>query len=117
MIVARTGDVLDITLDRPPVRNALDHLVDAFRLAAVDDTISEVHLRGTGAAFCAGGDLDELGSFTDPASAHLLRLQQSAGRAMLRCPNGSPRTSTAPVWDRASSWPSSLIGSLPTRRR
>lgn len=87
VIVARTGDVVDITLDRPQVRNALDaamrdHLVDAFRLAALDSSISEVHLRGTGAAFCAGGDLDEFGSFTDPASAHLLRLHQSAGRAI-----------------------------------
>src|SRR5439155_24814131 len=28
----------------------------------------------------AGGDLDEFGSFPDPATAHILRLRQSVGR-------------------------------------
>ena len=37
---------------------------------------------GAGPSFCAGGDLDEFGSFPDPATAHLVRLQQSAGRAI-----------------------------------
>src|SRR3546814_13586288 len=59
-----------------------DQLVEAFRLVALDDSISEVHLRGAGQSFCAGGDLDEFGSFPDPAVAHLVRLQQSAGRAI-----------------------------------
>ena len=39
-------------------------------------------LRGAGDAFCSGGDLDEFGSRPDPVSAHLVRLQRSAGRAM-----------------------------------
>jgi enoyl-CoA hydratase/carnithine racemase len=86
-VVDRVGDALDITLDRPHVRNALntamrDALVEAFRLPALDPSITEVHLRGRGKAFCAGGDLDEFGSFTDPASAHLVRVQQSVGRAV-----------------------------------
>ena len=59
-----------------------DGLVAAFGLVAADPTISHVLLCGDGEAFCAGGDLDEFGSFPDPASAHLLRLQQSAGRAI-----------------------------------
>ena len=85
--VDRSGDVLTITLDRPHVRNALDTamrdaLVDALALAAADPSIVEVHLRGAGAAFCAGGDLDEFGSFPDAANAHLVRLQQSVGRAI-----------------------------------
>ncbi|MGQ0830493.1 MAG: enoyl-CoA hydratase/isomerase family protein [Microthrixaceae bacterium] len=83
----RVGPVLDITLDRPEVRNAFstamrDALVEAFRLPTLDPTITEVHLRGAGDAFCAGGDLDEFGSFTDPASAHVVRLQQSVGRSI-----------------------------------
>lgn len=83
----RSGDRLDITLTRPHVRNALDSamrdaLTDAFRLVAMDPSIAEVHLRGAGASFCAGGDLDEFGSFPDPATAHLVRLEQSAGRAL-----------------------------------
>lgn len=85
--VARSGAELVITLTRPHVRNALntamrDGLAAAFGLAAADPGISQVQLRGEGEAFCAGGDLDEFGSFPDPASAHLVRLRQSAGRAI-----------------------------------
>jgi enoyl-CoA hydratase/carnithine racemase len=81
----RDGDVLHITLDRPHVRNALntkmrDQLVDALDLAVADDAIDQVHLWGEGEAFCSGGDLDEFGSFPDPATAHLVRIQQSVGR-------------------------------------
>ncbi|MET0903585.1 MAG: enoyl-CoA hydratase/isomerase family protein, partial [Acidimicrobiales bacterium] len=83
----RRGAALHITLTRPAVRNALDtamrdQLVDALQLAAIDDSIKEVHLRGEGPAFCAGGDLDEFGSRPDPATAHLVRILQSVGRAI-----------------------------------
>jgi enoyl-CoA hydratase/carnithine racemase len=83
----RDGDRLDVTLTHPAVRNALsttmrDQLVDAFRLVAADPSIRAVHLRGQGPAFCAGGDLDEFGTFPDVATAHLVRLQQSVGRAI-----------------------------------
>lgn len=85
--VARDGHALHITLTRPHVRNALnttmrDQLVDAFTVASLDKSITEIHLRGSGKSFCAGGDLDEFGSFPDPATAHLVRLQQSVGRAI-----------------------------------
>jgi hypothetical protein len=85
--LARDGAVATVTLDRPHVRNALDtamrdQLVDAFSLAAADPSIAEVHLRGAGPDFCAGGDLDEFGTFPDPATAHLVRLQQSVGRTV-----------------------------------
>lgn len=85
--IERHGDSLEIVLARPHVRNALnsvmrDQLADAFRLVAMDPSITEVHLRGAGPSFCAGGDLDEFGSFPDPATAHLIRLQQSVGRAI-----------------------------------
>jgi enoyl-CoA hydratase/carnithine racemase len=81
----RDGDRLTITLDRPHVRNALDtmmrdELVEAFVLVSLDPSIAEVHLRGAGADFCSGGDLDEFGTFVDPASAHLVRLDRSVGR-------------------------------------
>jgi enoyl-CoA hydratase/carnithine racemase len=85
--VRREGDVLDVTLTRPHVRNALntamrDRLVEAFTLPAVDPSIVAVRLRGAGPDFCAGGDLDEFGSFPDPATAHLVRLRQSVGRGI-----------------------------------
>ncbi|MFL6204328.1 MAG: enoyl-CoA hydratase/isomerase family protein, partial [Acidimicrobiales bacterium] len=85
--VEREGDLLHITLTRAEARNALDtamrdQLVDALLLAAADDSIAQVHLRGEGPSFCAGGDLDEFGSRPDPATAHLVRMLQSAGRAI-----------------------------------
>lgn len=92
VLLERHGPVLTITLNRPHVRNALntamrDQLVEAFRLPSLDPGIDEVHLRGAGEAFCSGGDLDEFGSFIDPASAHLIRLQQSVGRWMAASAN------------------------------
>jgi enoyl-CoA hydratase/carnithine racemase len=85
--VERVDDQLHLTLARPDARNALDtamrdELVDALALAAADRSITEVHLRGEGHVFCAGGDLDEFGSRPDPATAHVVRLLQSAGRAI-----------------------------------
>ena len=87
VVLQRDGARLDITLTRPHVRNALDAamqdgLTEAFGLVALDSTITEVHLRGAGPAFCSGGDLDEFGSFPDPATAHLIRLERSPARAI-----------------------------------
>ena len=85
--VRRDGARLDLVLNRPSVRNALDarmrdDLVAGLAIAAGDPTIAEVHLRGAGPAFCAGGDLDEFGSRPDVATAHLVRLARSPARAM-----------------------------------
>ena len=57
-----------------------DELVEALTVAAADPGIARVELRGEGRAFCAGGDLDEFGTRSDPATAHLIRLQRSVGR-------------------------------------
>lgn len=83
----RRGGTLLLTLTRPGRLNALDaqmrdELVDALALAAADPGITDVEWRGEGRAFCAGGDLDEFGSRPDPATAHLVRLQRSAGRLL-----------------------------------
>ena len=82
--LARAGNELEITLDRPDVHNAFntamrDELVEAFQLAAADATISEVRLRGNGPSFCSGGDLSEFGSVGDPAVAHAVRLTRHPG--------------------------------------
>ena len=87
--VERDGDVLSITLTRPARLNALDaqmrdELVEALTLAAATPDVARVELRGEGKAFCAGGDLDEFGSRPDPATAHLIRLERSVGRALAR---------------------------------
>ncbi|MCF1592334.1 enoyl-CoA hydratase/isomerase family protein [Streptomyces muensis] len=87
VVLERSGHRLDIRLNRPHVRNALnaamrDALVDAFRLAALDTSVSEVYLSGAGPTYSAGGDLDEFGTFENAVQAHLVRLQQSVGRAV-----------------------------------
>jgi hypothetical protein len=85
--IERAGDRLDLVLNRPHVRNALngamrDGLLEGLALAAADDSITTVVLRGVGPSFCSGGDLDEFGSFTDPAAAHIVRLTTSIGRSI-----------------------------------
>jgi hypothetical protein len=87
--VDREGDLLSLTLTRPERLNALDalmrdELIDALALAAADGSVARVELRGEGRAFCAGGDLDEFGTRPDPATAHLIRLERSLGRALSR---------------------------------
>jgi enoyl-CoA hydratase/carnithine racemase len=58
-----------------------DELLEALMVAAADPSISVV-LDGEGPSFCSGGDLDEFGSRPDPATAHVVRLQRSAGAVM-----------------------------------
>jgi hypothetical protein len=85
--IVRSGDELEVMLDRPAVRNALDAelrdgLLAALSIAVADPGISTVHLRGNGPDYCSGGDLDEFGTFPDPATAHLVRLAASIGRVL-----------------------------------
>jgi enoyl-CoA hydratase len=85
--ISRFASALTVTLHRPNHGNAVnramqDHLAEAFRLALLDDSIHEVHLSGDGPHFSTGGDLDEFGTFPDPATAHLVRLQRSPARLL-----------------------------------
>ena len=86
--VTRAGDRLDLVLSRPHSRNALnramrDGLLEGLALAAADPSLATVVLRGEGTSFCSGGDLDEFGTFSATAAAHLVRLGTSIGRALL----------------------------------
>ncbi len=86
--VARVGDELQLTLQRPEARNALDvalrdELLAALAVAEADPAL-RVTVRAEGPAFCAGGDLHEFGTAPDPATAHLIRLQASVGAALHR---------------------------------
>ena len=78
VVIDRRGDELQIVLDRPLSRNAIDRdmrdqLVEAFSVAAADPEVRSIKLRALGAAFSVGGDLDEFGTTRDPATAHLIR--------------------------------------------
>lgn len=81
----RDGDTLVIALSRPDARNAVDarmrdELVEALEFAAIDPGAPPVRLVGDGAAYCAGGDLDEFGTASDPAAAHVVRMARSPAR-------------------------------------
>ncbi|MBV9604090.1 MAG: enoyl-CoA hydratase/isomerase family protein [Solirubrobacterales bacterium] len=86
--VDRVGDELVIRLARPERRNAVDArmrdaLLDALLVGELDPTM-RVTLCGMGPVFCAGGDLDEFGTATDLAQAHIVRTAASAGAAIWR---------------------------------
>lgn len=83
----RDGARLQVTLNRPGKRNAFsaamrDGLCEALTIARSDPSISEIVMTGAGESFCAGGDLDEFGSFSDPATAHAVRSTRNAARLM-----------------------------------
>ncbi|MCP5164294.1 MAG: enoyl-CoA hydratase/isomerase family protein [Pseudomonadales bacterium] len=66
ILLADDGGVRVLTLNRPDKRNAIDTamwiaLRDAFREAAVDDTVRCVLLCGAGEHFCSGVDLASFG--------------------------------------------------------
>lgn len=86
VIVRRDGDELQIVLDRPDARNAIDTalrdaLVEALAIPHHDPDIARVTLRGTGPDFCAGGDLREFGTVDDPATAFAVRSTRHPGRS------------------------------------
>jgi len=87
--VDRDGGQLTIVLDDPGRRNAFsarlrEALLEAVQLAEADETITDVRIRGAGAAFCSGGDLDEFGTATDLVAAYLVRLERAPWRVIDR---------------------------------
>ncbi len=72
----------EICLTRAQSRNALDavmrdELHEALSAIAVDPAIRGIALVADGPDFCAGGDLFEFGSATDPAVSSQIRLARS----------------------------------------
>lgn len=69
----RCGTTAVLTLDRPEAGNAIDvpmaqALLDAAFLCSSDKSIRCVILTGSGAMFCAGGDIKAFGNADDPGS-------------------------------------------------
>jgi hypothetical protein len=86
VVVDRAGPIVTLTLNRPQRHNAFcaalrDGLVDALALAE-DPTVKRIVLRGAGPSFSSGGDLDEFGTASDLAAAHVVRVCRSAGLAV-----------------------------------
>ncbi|MGB8365260.1 MAG: enoyl-CoA hydratase/isomerase family protein [Rhizomicrobium sp.] len=89
VLIEREGSTARIVLARPGNGNALtaelrDQLVEALRVARLDDTIETVEIRGQGRIFCTGGALGEFGTATDLALAHQLRVVRSVALALHR---------------------------------
>jgi hypothetical protein len=87
LLVERRGDTLQLTMNRPRSRNAIDvamrdALCEALDLAAIDASVKRVELTGAGRCFSTGGEVREFGQAADPATAHWVRsLRLPATRA------------------------------------
>jgi 2-(1,2-epoxy-1,2-dihydrophenyl)acetyl-CoA isomerase len=79
VLTQQHGNILEITLNRPDVYNALNlemmkSLGETLSAVAADPAIKGVSLSGQGKAFCSGGDLKWISQQTDEASSVLYRL-------------------------------------------
>ncbi|CAO5259726.1 enoyl-CoA hydratase/isomerase family protein [Frankia sp. AgKG'84/4] len=95
VLLAREGSTLVVTLNRPAVHNAVntavrDGLVGAFRLAGLDDDVTEIRLAGAGPSFSSGGDLVEFGTLPGPFEGHAVRTTRSIPLSLLA--TGLPAT-------------------------
>ena len=74
--IGRQDRVFRITLNRPEKRNALSaalcrELVETLEEAGRDNSVGAILLTGNGKSFCAGMDLDEIGSAPSGELNHL----------------------------------------------
>ncbi|WP_336328299.1 enoyl-CoA hydratase/isomerase family protein [Halovenus sp. HT40] len=78
-----TGKRRTITLDRPERKNALTREgLDELHEAVADATESVLYLHGAGDAFCAGADLDTVGSLDEETAAGFAEQGQDVARAL-----------------------------------
>ncbi len=66
LLETREGSIVTLTMNRPEKRNSLNNhlslaLNAAFERLAVDTSVHVIVLTGAGRAFCAGGDLAQIG--------------------------------------------------------
>ncbi len=106
LTLAREGEVLQLSFDRPARRNSLTDpivyaLTDTVDAAASDESVRVIHLQGEGDHFCSGFDLAErtpgpdrprVGSVHRRMNSHVNRLIP----AMLSCQ--TPIVCTARGW-------------------
>jgi fatty-acyl-CoA synthase len=82
LTICRDGDHVQVSLNRPQSRNAVDAdmrdaLVEAIGVVLDDPSAPRLTLRGAGLCFSSGGDLDEFGEASDLALAHIIRTLRS----------------------------------------
>jgi 2-(1,2-epoxy-1,2-dihydrophenyl)acetyl-CoA isomerase len=86
-----TDGVATVTLHNPARKNAFDgpmlrEVAAALDRAQGDDDVRVVVLTGAGDAFCAGGDVSEMGNATDPTARKtmLFEVVHAVPRALMR---------------------------------
>ncbi|MDB2438821.1 enoyl-CoA hydratase/isomerase family protein [Hellea sp.] len=77
VVEVNPNNEMDLTFNRPDTRNAIgtemrDALCSALDLALTAD-IPKVTITGRGATFSTGGEIEEFGEVSDPATAHWVR--------------------------------------------
>lgn len=108
LLIHRHGRVLQLTLNRPQARNALNNalltqIAEALEAAAVDDSVGVCVIRGNARFFAAGADLNEMAEkiFLPP---RMIFAHGYGRESMLLLSRSSPR-STATRSAPAASWP------------
>ena len=91
VIVERDADVALITINRPERRNALNSSAAAMLRAALQETSDSrvVIVTGAGAAFCAGGDLEELERWSDLSPDEIANVLYDSFQGMIRATRAS----------------------------
>lgn len=87
--IERDGSTLQLLIDRPWARNAIDcsirdRLCEALSIATFDPELTSITLSSVGPTFSVGADLDEFGTTRDPATAHLIRMRTLPAFALAR---------------------------------
>ena len=89
LTISRGHDRLNLTLNTPDRRNAIDiamrdALCEALDLAILDTSIERITLNAAGRCFSTGGAVEEFGSVTDPATAHAIRMARLPARRLAK---------------------------------
>ena len=91
IIYEKKGGVARITINRPKLLNAfrsktLDEMAEAFDDAAFDGAIGVVVITGAGEkAFCAGGDISQMGELNSSTGGAFLRKCLKVSTAIRNC--------------------------------
>jgi 2-(1,2-epoxy-1,2-dihydrophenyl)acetyl-CoA isomerase len=92
LAVTRDGGTVRLTLDRPDLGNALTNEIATLLGEAVDALVDDASVRvvilaGTGAMFCAGGDIREFTLAADRLSEHIAAGLVDFNRTLLKLSN------------------------------
>ena len=98
--VSYEEDLAVVALDRPERRNALSSRGAAEVRGAIDEASRRARviiLTGNGAAFCAGGDLEELERWSDLSEAEIGSALYQSFQGMIRSIRSSPAVVIAAI--------------------